>query len=138
MIEEPDPDLVREMNDERAIMDRIVREHLRSAHGLLRDLGPEYEAAHDLVGDTLDLVGRIIEGPPIVTIPVRTHAPDKWRFQDTETGQVWRWEDGRFVVDDEMAILHLRTCMECGQEILPKYIHLTPTDHQPTVGPIRR
>ena len=36
------------------------------------------------------------------------------------------------------ATLHLRTCTVCGQAIMPKYIHLDPADHEPTVGPVRR
>jgi hypothetical protein len=78
----------------------LVRDHLQSAHELLGGLGPTYQAAHDLVGDIVDLLGRIIDGPPIVTITIRTHKPDKWRFTDTDTGQVWSWADGRFVIDE--------------------------------------
>jgi hypothetical protein len=39
---------------------------------------------------------------PLVTIPIRTRKPAKWRFVDTETGEVWRWDvaAGTFVRDE--------------------------------------
>jgi hypothetical protein len=37
-----------------------------------------------------------LKGPPIVAITINTRKPDKWRFLDTETGETWRWMDGRF------------------------------------------
>lgn len=30
-------------------------------------------------------------------IILRTKVPGKWLFVDTETGDVWRWKDGKFV-----------------------------------------
>jgi len=32
---------------------------------------------------------RTSTGP--VDITIRTHVPDKWRFVDLETGDVWKW-----------------------------------------------
>jgi hypothetical protein len=37
--------------------------------------------------------------PALEHITIRTRNPDKWRFHDTDTGQVWRWAGGRFVLD---------------------------------------
>lgn len=32
---------------------------------------------------------------PLTDITIRTRKPGKWRFVDTETGQVWVWDVGR-------------------------------------------
>jgi hypothetical protein len=32
------------------------------------------------------------ERPSLVTIPITTRTPGKWRFVDTETQEVWRWD----------------------------------------------
>lgn len=36
------------------------------------------------------------------SITVRTRKPEKWRFLDLETGEVWRYEDG-FVADHDFS-----------------------------------
>lgn len=35
------------------------------------------------------------EGGELEDITIRTRKPGKWRFVDSETGQVWRWDGDR-------------------------------------------
>lgn len=41
--------------------------------------------------------------PNLTSIIVNTRTPDKWRFVDTETQEVWRWEAGSFKLVDPQA-----------------------------------
>lgn len=34
---------------------------------------------------------------PLVSMPITTRHPEKWLAVDTETGEAWRWVDGRYV-----------------------------------------
>lgn len=34
---------------------------------------------------------------PCTRLEIITHVPSKWRFVDLETGDIWRWEKGRYV-----------------------------------------
>lgn len=38
-----------------------------------------------------------LEEPKCVNITISTKVPTKWLFVDRETGDVWRWEDGKLV-----------------------------------------
>lgn len=50
------------------------------------------------------LQGFPLNGPPIVAITINTRKPDKWRFLDTETREVWRWDGRHFKRAGELRV----------------------------------
>lgn len=52
-----------------------------------------------------------------------------WSMIVTRVHPAYRGIDRRF---------KRRTCTRCGQEIVPKYVHVYGSDHPPVVGPVRR
>lgn len=48
----------------------------------------------------------VTEDGMLVDIVLSTRTPEKWRFVDLETGEVWRWEDRRFRRDQSMELLN--------------------------------
>jgi hypothetical protein len=45
----------------------------------------------------------------MVEIPIRTHKPDKWRFVDLETGDIWKWDEKEYPGNDLTAGYPMRT-----------------------------
>ena len=49
---------------------------------------------------------RIFPNPVVITI--RTYKPDKWRFVDVETGDIWKWDEKEYAGNDLTAGLPTR------------------------------